>query len=452
MKANVLIHLTIGLLLLGLTTIAGADTFTVDRFDDTTTGATNCSVYIPNDCSLRGAIIKANQTANRSPDASGDLIYLPAGTYTLTIGGFLENAAATGDLDITEDLQIEGLNSGATIDGNSIDRVFHVLNGAHLQAKNLTITGGTTLGVPDSGGGGIMNEAGTLTLTDCTVTGNSTHLDGGGIFNGPSCSSSTNLTTISFNHADRDGGGIYNANSISFYNSIIGGSNTALGNGGGLFTDGSAFLTRTTILANETSNGTGPDSHGAGIFNTDYLELVNCSLVNNWAHDDEGGAIYNDGNLNLTYVSLRDNFAISGPAIATGSGAHTTLSSTLIVGFCTNGGGTITSVGRSLESPSNTCSLTGPFDQVNITDAMTEVEDFGAGTTIALMQGSPAIDQGDTATCPDTDQRHVDRPINGDGSPFAYCDIGAYEYHPGQPLFSDGFEDGDTSAWSSQTP
>src|SRR5690349_19345257 len=50
--------------------------------------------------SLRSAIIAANA------HAGADTILLPAGTYTLTISGNNENAAATGDLDITDALTI----------------------------------------------------------------------------------------------------------------------------------------------------------------------------------------------------------------------------------------------------------------------------------------------------------------------------------------------------------
>ena len=44
-----------------------------------------------------------------------DVINLPAGTYTLTIGGTGEDAAATGDLDITSELTISGAGAGTTI-------------------------------------------------------------------------------------------------------------------------------------------------------------------------------------------------------------------------------------------------------------------------------------------------------------------------------------------------
>jgi hypothetical protein len=48
----------------------------------------------------------------------------------------------------------------------------------------------------------------------------------------------------------------------------------------------------------------------------------------------------------------------------------------------------------------------------------------GFTMTHALGEGSQAIDAGDPATCPDTDQRGVTRP-QGD-----FCDMGAYEYLP----------------------
>jgi len=46
----------------------------------------------------------------------------------------------------------------------------------------------------------------------------------------------------------------------------------------------------------------------------------------------------------------------------------------------------------------------------------------GPTLTVALLPGSPAIDAGDTAAAPPTDQRGVPRPFG------AASDIGAYEY------------------------
>ncbi len=82
--------------------------------------------------SLRGAIITANRIgrnntiflgANRDLRASDQ-----QSTYRLTISGTNEDAARTGDLDITQgNLKIVGVGSNVTIDATGLgDRVFQV--------------------------------------------------------------------------------------------------------------------------------------------------------------------------------------------------------------------------------------------------------------------------------------------------------------------------------------
>src|SRR5512141_1158976 len=105
-------------LLYSVSPFARAATFVVTKTADTNDGTCNA------DCSLREAIV----AANANPGA--DVITLPAGTYTLTIAGANENAAASGDLDITDSAPINGAGTATTIsDGGAIDRVFDVLAG-----------------------------------------------------------------------------------------------------------------------------------------------------------------------------------------------------------------------------------------------------------------------------------------------------------------------------------
>ena len=61
------------------------------------------------DCSLRDAIIAANQLDYHAT------ILLPSGTYTLTLEGPVEQLAATGDLDVCSGLTIIGDGPETTI-------------------------------------------------------------------------------------------------------------------------------------------------------------------------------------------------------------------------------------------------------------------------------------------------------------------------------------------------
>lgn len=65
--------------------------------------------------------------------------------------------------------------------------------------------------------------------------------------------------------------------------------------------------------------------------------------------------------------------------------------------------------------------------------------DGGFTPTLALLPDSVAIDAGTDAGCSARDRRGAERPLDGDGNPFAQCDVGAYERAP-PGVFSDGFE------------
>ena len=117
--------------------------------------------------SLREAITAANSDAGVD-----DTIILPAGTYTLTIGGVGEGAAATGDLDILDNLTIVGAGADKTIiDASGLnDRVFEVLAGKTFDISGVTITGGNNFAT--GGPGGATLNAGTLVVTDSTLARN----------------------------------------------------------------------------------------------------------------------------------------------------------------------------------------------------------------------------------------------------------------------------------------
>jgi CSLREA domain-containing protein len=68
--------------------------------------------------SLRAAIMEANSLAG------DDTITIPAGIYTRTLGGLNEGHATTGDLDVRDNLTINGVGGAETIiDAAGLDRV-----------------------------------------------------------------------------------------------------------------------------------------------------------------------------------------------------------------------------------------------------------------------------------------------------------------------------------------
>ena len=99
-----------------------------------------------------------------------------------------------------------GLPNGIQINGNHASRIFTVANGSTVVLNSLTITNGyDTTG---SGGGGIFNNSGNLTVNECTLAGNATTYYGGGIRNPAGSTLAVNQCTFEGNSATDGGGGI----------------------------------------------------------------------------------------------------------------------------------------------------------------------------------------------------------------------------------------------------
>ena len=133
----------IALSLLALAGGARGVTFRVTSFADEVDAAPGdgACVTLSGDCSLRAAIQEAN--ALPGPDD----VTLPAGTYTLTLAGGAEDAAVTGDLDITDSIAIAGagpatttVTGGAGFDDRIVD--IRAPPAAQVTISGLTVSGG----------------------------------------------------------------------------------------------------------------------------------------------------------------------------------------------------------------------------------------------------------------------------------------------------------------------
>ncbi len=141
------------------------------------------------DCSLREAIKAANTNAAVDACLTGsavgtDIITLPAGTYALTITGINDALGLTGDLDIFDDLTINGAGAATTIiDGNGLgDRIFDIFGnniGTGVTISGVTLQNGEA-GEPSVGSGGAIFTDRNLTILDSAFLGNEAGAFGGG--------------------------------------------------------------------------------------------------------------------------------------------------------------------------------------------------------------------------------------------------------------------------------
>jgi hypothetical protein len=363
---------------------AGQPTFVVNNpadAHDLVPGDGKCEAA-PNACTLRAAVEEANTT-------SGATILLPPDMFTLSLG----------ELSVTSPMTIAGAGMTATvISGNNASRVFSI-QGVAFSISDLTIRDGNA---GTGSGGGIVGSL--LTMDRCLVTSCTARI-GGGI---EGIADVRRSTITNCQAVNGDGGGFYGRGtftSCTFY------KNFASTSGGGIY----AFTTTNLVNSTVSSNSAG---EGGGIYvfvDNHDVNLYNCTVAANLA-GTYGGGVATGSSLvsSLTFVNtiIADN--------------HRTASHVMYADDCS---GYITSAGTSILQVADIshCTLIGTVSTAD--PLLGPLQDNGGPTqTRALLDGSPAIDGGNSLGCTDqnlavleTDQRGVHRPIG------AACDIGAYE-------------------------
>ena len=312
--------------------------FTVENINDSGNG------------SLRQAIEDANATSGADniqfdSELSGQEIIL-----------------TSGDLEISDSVEISGNGVDITINGNNNSRIFTVDDlDATIQSEvildQLTLTGGSS----DQGGGAIANSE-NLTIDQSRITNNeNTSLEptdgGGAITNSASGNLDINNSLLAENQSSAFGGGVTNLGELSVENSIIFDNTVTSGGGGGIDNRGSIADITGTIVANNTNtanpaggigNGT-PESttvvrdslifgnqalDGAGFFvNAGNFELIDSTVLNNQAQNNGGGtALVEGANLEVNGSLIALNSAeVNGGGIAS-LGGNVTVNESNIFG------------------------------------------------------------------------------------------------------------------------
>jgi hypothetical protein len=247
-------------------------------------------------------------------------------------GGTIDLAKALPD--ITRSVQIAGPGPDdltverSTAAGTPPFRIFTVApptGGIH--DVTVAISGMTIANGNYQFAGGILNQ-GALTVSNCTLSGNTAQFEGGGIGNYNGGTATVINSSLSGNTASL-GGGIFNYNgrTVTVTNSTFSG-NTASSGGGIASESGTMTVTNSTFSGNTATIG------GGGIFNNSSgtVTVVNSTLAGNTA-TVAGGGIYNVGTLYVTDSTVAGNTAGSG-----GGGIITR--GTAIVTNCTVSGNT----------------------------------------------------------------------------------------------------------------
>ena len=262
-----------------------------------------------------------------------------------------------------------------------------------LTMVGVTLTGGSATA---TSGGAIATSGGTgvVTLTNSTISGNSTVGAGGGIF---AFAVTATDSTISGNQAVNDGGGIA-AFDLTLVRSTVSGNSG--GFGGGVRSVNGPVVTNSTVSGNTASNGGGgfARSSAAGGGSLVYSTVVQ--------------------NISATAANIDANdLASFGSVVALPQGGGENCADAL----ASNGFNF---------SDDDSCGLTNPTDRQDAGDPLLGglASNGGPTQTHLPLAGSPLVDaipvsscQADGASGVTTDQRGIARPQG------AGCDIGAVE-------------------------
>jgi hypothetical protein len=288
----------------------------------------------------------------------------------------------SGELLLNKDLTITGPGAGLlTISGNHASRVFDVAGGTTVSLSGLTISNGraTNQGQGYSYGGGIYN-AGTLTVSDSTLSGNEVTFvgAGGGIYNAGTLTVSNSALASNGIHlphsvAAERGGGIDNMGTLTVSNSTFSGNQALFGAGisnGGTLTVSTSTFSGNEINATDYGFLGPPDLGGGGIYNgsTGTATVSTSTFSGNFGDffPTKGGGIYNAGAMTLSISTVAGNTVGGGGGGIANAGTLTVTNSTLFGNtagrgagiFCANSS-SVTSVGNSTIS-GNRATLSGP--------------------------------------------------------------------------------------------
>ena len=304
-------------------------------------------------CSLRAAVQEANALPGEQT-----LVLVPR-TFWIGLAGRDEDAAATGDLDVTDALVVQG--QGAVVDASNVDRALDVRPGGSLRLEGVTLRRGQA-GDQD---GGLVRADGPLEMRDVTLFRGRTDGDGGAV------ASTAGLVVddvrVERVRAER-GGAFAISEGPATLTGVVVDDAVAHGAGGVLHVDGSLELQGLTATNSSALEGgvlavvggrtrvadadlTGPRAtvDGGAVLLVDGELFLNSSRVHGAAAGGDGGGVAVRGgraSLNRTRVENSRAEGSGGAVSATGRGTVSVLRGRLAGNSAVLDGGGLSAEGR----------------------------------------------------------------------------------------------------------
>ena len=224
------------------------------------------------------------------PDLSTGMTIAGPGPSVLTVAR--NSASATPDFDI---FNVDSSAIGVAISG-------------------LTITGGVV-----TSGASAMENAGAVTVTNCTLTNNKAYQPGvgnpsGAIFNTGTLSIVSSKIEGNSSSGYEAGAGVFNTGTMSIRNSSIADNSATYsfgtGFGGGIYNSGNMTVTGSTISGNSVTAAIG--GVGGGIYNSGTMSISSSSIAGNTSfcgYGNNAGGIGNFGTMSITGSTISNNSA-----------------------------------------------------------------------------------------------------------------------------------------------
>ncbi len=243
--------------------------------------------------SLREAVIAANTNADFGDavagDADGDVIRFATSMAGSEIGLF------QGQIDITDDVFIQGGDRDITINGRGIQRHFAINATERVGFSKLTFINGRGV----NGGSILAQGSGNTLVSESTFNGNNaTGLGGGALFNAA---------------------GVMSVISSDFVDNQASATGTA-GRGGAVFTQaGTMYLNGGTMFTNSASGSGGAIEVEGGTFYSIGLQVGDVGLGNQAGTSqlDDGGGLHISG---FTFTTISGGSFVGNTASRSGGG------------------------------------------------------------------------------------------------------------------------------------